>query len=168
MQFCDIIAVYFEDHTEFLNSVWTACRIFPFKADGPVIHCALKVWHGRDGQSVERLVQCPLPVSSVIRDTGNNVDRLTTTVCLVTSPCCLCICSIPQITGNLTAIWHNKTFERRTESAWHRVRVTPSPVIPRWWFDKQMYIQIFRSLPTELIYVLSMHPQNIDYVHKQH
>jgi hypothetical protein len=38
-----IIVVYFENHTEFLNSVWTACRVIPFKADGPVIHCALKV-----------------------------------------------------------------------------------------------------------------------------
>ena len=42
MQLCDIIAVYFENHTEFLNSVWAACRIFRFKADGPVIHCTLK------------------------------------------------------------------------------------------------------------------------------
>lgn len=38
MQFCDTIAVYFENHTEFLNSVWTTCTIFPFKAYGPVIH----------------------------------------------------------------------------------------------------------------------------------
>jgi hypothetical protein len=43
MQFCDIITVYFENHNEFLNYLWTACRVFPFKADGPVIHCALKV-----------------------------------------------------------------------------------------------------------------------------
>ena len=32
------------------------------------MHCALKVWHGMNGQSVEGLAQCPLPVSSLIRD----------------------------------------------------------------------------------------------------
>jgi len=75
MQFCDIIAVYFENHTEFLNCVWTACRVSPFKADDAVIHCALKFWHGMDGQSVEWLSQCRMSVSSHLRDTGNIVER---------------------------------------------------------------------------------------------
>jgi len=113
MQFCDILAVYFENHTEFLNCVWTACRVSPFKADGAVIHCALKFWRGMEW------------MASQLRDTHDVLYRwvalsetqeisyrgLTTTVCLATPPCCLCIYSIPQITGNLTATWHNKTFE---------------------------------------------------------
>jgi len=34
----------------------------------------LRVCHGMDGQSVEGLAQCSLPVSSLIRHTGNNAE----------------------------------------------------------------------------------------------
>jgi hypothetical protein len=52
MQFCDIIAVYIENHTEVLNSMWTAFKVFPFKADGPVIDF-FKVLTRMVGQSVK-------------------------------------------------------------------------------------------------------------------
>jgi hypothetical protein len=59
MQFCDIIVVYFENHTELLNSMWTACRVFPFKADGPVIYCALRPIH------TQHAVPMPFPCHAV-------------------------------------------------------------------------------------------------------
>jgi len=48
---------------------------FSFQSRCAVIHCALKVCYGMNGQSVEGVAHCPLPVSSFIRDTGNIVER---------------------------------------------------------------------------------------------